>query len=183
MRSSVPQPTIWLAALCLLAVYWEQFFCLSSGETMGYTFNRNVSVFVFTVWFLPYVTGRTVSESCVTRMHSSRMRTVHCSGGLGGGGVCQGGVCLRRCLPRGGCLPRTHRQTPPPWTHSPPHLTPRGRHPPGPTGRHHPPGPTGRHPLYPEATAPRRPRGRHPPVNRITDKCKTLALHNNCCER
>ena len=49
-------------------------------------------------------------------MHSSRMRTVHCSGRLGGcllreGGVCPGrvvfaqrGVCLGGCLPRG-CLP------------------------------------------------------------------------------
>ena len=48
-----------------------------------------------------------------TRMHSSRMRTVRCSGCLGG------------CLPKGGCLPRgisQHAlgQTPPPppalWT-------------------------------------------------------------------
>ena len=50
-----------------------------------------------------------------TRMHSSRMRTVRCSGRLGGGGagVCPGG-CLTRggvsdqegYLPRGQCLPR-----------------------------------------------------------------------------
>ena len=46
-----------------------------------------------------------------TRMHSSRMRTIHCSGHRGGrGGVCLGGFCLWGCLPRGclprGCLPR-----------------------------------------------------------------------------
>ena len=50
----------------------------------------------------------------ITRMHSSRMRTVRCSGRLGEGGVCLGRVYLGgglpgRCLPRGclpgGCLP------------------------------------------------------------------------------
>ena len=59
-----------------------------------------------------------------TRMHSSRMRTVHCNGclrGRGGGsaqaGVClgdclpvgvsaQGDVCLGRCLPMGRVCPR-----------------------------------------------------------------------------
>ena len=35
-----------------------------------------------------------------TRMQSSRMRTIRCSGRLLGGGVCPGG-----CLPREGCLP------------------------------------------------------------------------------
>ena len=35
-----------------------------------------------------------------TRMHSSRMRTVCCSGHLMGGGGC----LLRGCLPGGGCL-------------------------------------------------------------------------------
>ena len=39
----------------------------------------------------------------VTRMHSSRMRTVRCSGRWGG---VWGGVCLGGCMPRGGCLPR-----------------------------------------------------------------------------
>ena len=51
-----------------------------------------------------------------TRMHSSRMRTVRCSGRLGG--VCLGGVCPGLCVslewgvcPEGGvflegCLPR-----------------------------------------------------------------------------
>ena len=42
-------------------------------------------------------------------MHSSRMRTVRCSGCLGGrvclGGCLPGGVYLGGCLPRG-CLPR-----------------------------------------------------------------------------
>ena len=39
-----------------------------------------------------------------TRMHSSRMRTTHFSGRLGGK-VCPGGVCLGGCLPRRGvCL-------------------------------------------------------------------------------
>ena len=51
----------------------------------------------------------------ITRMHSSRMRTVRCSGRPLRGGVCPGGVCLGGCLPRGiclggvsarGCLPR-----------------------------------------------------------------------------
>ena len=28
-------------------------------------------------------------------MHSSRMRTVHCSGRLGGGGSAQGSICLQ----------------------------------------------------------------------------------------
>ena len=54
-----------------------------------------------------------------TRMHSSRMRTVHCSSHVPGRGVSAQGVCLSRgvcvCLPRGdvcpggvcpgGCLP------------------------------------------------------------------------------
>ena len=53
---------------------------------------------IFPVWIRNHV---------LTRMHSSRMHTVCCSGHLGGGG----GVCLGRCLPRGrvcpgGCLPR-----------------------------------------------------------------------------
>ena len=94
-------------------------------------------------------------------MHSSRIRTVHCSGGLGGGGVCQGGVCLRRCLPRGGCLPRTHRQTPPPWTHSPPpnaqRQTPPPTHkqtPPSRTHRQTPPVPRGNPPADPEVDIP-----------------------------
>ena len=42
---------------------------------------------------------------CVTRMHSSRMRTVRCSGHLGGGGFlpmgCLGGVCLGGICPVG----------------------------------------------------------------------------------
>ena len=75
-----------------------------------------------------------------TRMHSSRMRTVRCSGHLDGGGwlpakrcllqwPSRGGVCLPRkmsapggCLPEGGCLPRgclcrgCQPDTPPLWT-------------------------------------------------------------------
>ena len=53
-----------------------------------------------------------------TRMHSIRMRTVRCSGRLGGGAqgcVCPGEcVCLGGCLPRGVCLPRgsVHHHTP-----------------------------------------------------------------------
>ena len=48
----------------------------------------------------------------LTRMHSSRMRTIRCSSYLPGwGGSSQGGVCPRRCLPcrvcpRGRCLSR-----------------------------------------------------------------------------
>ena len=47
---------------------------------------------------------------CLTRMHSSSMRTVRCSSGPGrGGGVCpEGGVC-----PGGSALGGVH---PPPWT-------------------------------------------------------------------
>ena len=47
-----------------------------------------------------------------TRMYSSRMRNVHSSSHLGGGGEvsAQGGCLPRGCLPRGllpgGCLPR-----------------------------------------------------------------------------
>ena len=46
-----------------------------------------------------------------TRMHSSRMRTVHCSNrllGLPGGGVCLPGGCVwpGRVSGHGGCLPR-----------------------------------------------------------------------------
>ena len=73
-----------------------------------------------------------------TRMHSSRMRTVRCSGHLDGGGggaasqevsaavaVSGGGVsacrgmsaCQGRCLPEGGCLCRgCQPDTPPLWT-------------------------------------------------------------------
>ena len=71
-------------------------------------------------------------------MHSSRMRTVHWSGCLGGGGVCLGasaweGVCLggvawgrlpgrflprgcllEACLPRGVCLEGVFARKPPP---------------------------------------------------------------------
>ena len=59
-------------------------------------------------------------------MHSSRMRTVRCSdrlGGLPGGGVCLGCVCLGGFLPSGvssqggvstwGCLPRRVYSSPP----------------------------------------------------------------------
>ena len=56
-----------------------------------------------------------------TRMHSSRMRTARCNGGLGGGGgagqgvSAYGGVCLGGCLSRGGaylgvCTPPVDRQ-------------------------------------------------------------------------
>ena len=53
-------------------------------------------------------------EECMkTRMHSSRMRTVRCSGHPEGESVCLGreGVCLVGCLPsgvsaHGWCLPR-----------------------------------------------------------------------------
>ena len=59
-------------------------------------------------------------------MHSSKIRTVHCSGYLGPGvlpgGVCRGGCLPRGCLPRGclpggvflprGCLPRMLVDTP-----------------------------------------------------------------------
>ena len=49
-------------------------------------------------------------------MHSSRMRTVHCSGRLGGGGSAQGGICLQGvsawgCLPRGCTPPPVDRMT------------------------------------------------------------------------
>ena len=57
------------------------------------------------------VSGTVLSEPS-TRMHSSRMHTVCCSGRLGGvsaqGMSGQGGVCLGGCLPRRGCLP--HRR-------------------------------------------------------------------------
>ena len=43
--------------------------------------------------------------SFVTRMHSSRMRTIRCIGRLMGGNCLPGCVCLRGCLHRG-CLPR-----------------------------------------------------------------------------
>ena len=39
----------------------------------------------------------------LTRMHSSRMRTVRCSSR--GGGVCQEGACPQGCVYQGGCLP------------------------------------------------------------------------------
>ena len=39
-----------------------------------------------------------------TRMHSSRMRTVHCRGRLPRLGVCPGGCLPRGCLPKGVCL-------------------------------------------------------------------------------
>ena len=62
---------------------------------------------------------RDIKIYVVTRMHSSRMHTVRCSGRLGGclpGGLCPGGVCQGVSAQRevsawrGGCLPR---QTPP----------------------------------------------------------------------
>ena len=37
----------------------------------------------------------------LTRMHSSRMHTVCCSGRLGGGGMCPGGVCQGGCVQGG----------------------------------------------------------------------------------
>ena len=43
----------------------------------------------------------------ITRMHSSRMRTVRCSDRLAGGGISPWGVSSKGgCLPRGQCLPR-----------------------------------------------------------------------------
>ena len=58
---------------------------------------------------------------CITRMHSSRMRTVCCSDRLLGGGVFSGRGCLiRGCLPGGcfpgGCLPRGDLPDTPLWT-------------------------------------------------------------------
>ena len=41
-----------------------------------------------------------------TRMHSSRMHTVRCSGCRGKGGVSQHALGRGGCLPGGGCLPR-----------------------------------------------------------------------------
>ena len=58
-------------------------------------------------------------------MHSSRIRTVRCSGRRGGGGVClgrwvsaqEGGVCPGRgCLPRAGSDPVHAGIHPPLWT-------------------------------------------------------------------
>ena len=45
-----------------------------------------------------------VGEKTTTRMHSSMMHTVCCSGRPGG--VCPGGVCPGVCVCPGGCLPR-----------------------------------------------------------------------------
>ena len=42
-----------------------------------------------------WIQARAPQKSCQTRMHSSRMRTVHCSGG---GGCLPGGVCLGVCI-------------------------------------------------------------------------------------
>ena len=60
-------------------------------------------------------------NGCKTKMHSSKMRTVHCSGRWGGGScipACRGGgVCLGG-LPSGGCLPGgvcARGCLPPPW--------------------------------------------------------------------
>ena len=63
------------------------------------------------------------AKSNKTRMHSSRMRTVRCSGRLPGGGCLHGGVLPGVCL-GGGCLrkgvytpsPDPEADTPPPWT-------------------------------------------------------------------
>ena len=43
-----------------------------------------------------------IIDTLKTRMHSSRMRTICCSGRLGGGGVCLGVVSAKGCLPGGG---------------------------------------------------------------------------------
>ena len=87
--------------------------------------------------FTPWLISDLWTKDCKnTRVHSSRMRTVRCSGHLSGdvypggclpggvsargcvprgvcaqGGVCPGGVCPGGCVPRGGvcpggCLPR-----------------------------------------------------------------------------
>ena len=45
-------------------------------------------------------------EKKKTRMHSSRIHTVRCSGCRGGGNVCLGAVCPRGCLLGGVYLPR-----------------------------------------------------------------------------
>ena len=88
-----------------------------------------------------------------TRMHSSRMRTVRCSGRLGGGGNClsKKGVFLGGCLPVGvsarryllrGCLTRGCMPggCTPPWI-----------------------------------------QGKHFSGKRITDRCKTIPFRNYCC--
>ena len=69
---------------------------------MGFTLNFN---FLFQVLFVPN------ENKSSTRMLSSRIRTVRCSGRLLGGGVCPRGhgVCSGGlpglCLPGGECLP------------------------------------------------------------------------------
>ena len=79
---------------------------------------RGVSLAGGSPWQTPLLTERQTPvkiQPCpklrlraVTRMHSSRMRTICCSGHLIGG-VCPGGVSAWGCLPNGvsarGCLP------------------------------------------------------------------------------
>ena len=65
-------------------------------------------------WIWRWLEKSQWKDLCETRMHSSRVRTVRCSGRLGGGGCClpwglsvQGGVYLSRervCLSREGCV-------------------------------------------------------------------------------
>ena len=61
------------------------------------------------LWFVYSYWHSTLSFKWnITRMHSSKMRTVLSSGRLGGGCMPRVGVCLgvhpRGCLPRGGCV-------------------------------------------------------------------------------
>ena len=108
-----------------------------------------------------------------TRMHSSRMRTIRCSGHRGEGGVCPdgraavwgvcpggcaqcpGGVCPGGCLPRG-CLPRGC-------------VCPGGCLPGGVSAQ----GDVCQGGVSPVHA--------HPPVNRMTDACENITLPQPHC--
>ena len=81
---------------------------IHKNKTYGTSFkedaSRKISPYLVTSCFSSRL------QLCETRMHSSRMRTVRCSGHRGWGGLPMGGVCLGGsawgCLPGAGCLPR-----------------------------------------------------------------------------
>ena len=57
--------------------------------------------------FLTQKTRKIQPFDITTRMHSSRMRTVRCSGRLGGGRCLPKGGLPERCVCPGGCTPPT----------------------------------------------------------------------------
>ena len=103
------------APVILLWIHWIHWISVPFRENSITSLN-SLKLIEKTSLDCHFVSDADWDSTSITRMHSSRMRTVHCSSRLpgvgclsGGGIVCPGDV-FRGCLPRGclprGCLPR-----------------------------------------------------------------------------